>query len=87
MVFLKEFFEKVDFEKNQQMTKNMKNFPGGNQLRDDYSSNIYLHDPSLLLAAIFLKYFQLLTSCKQKVELLFVTITKISVSSIHYTYP
>ena len=30
MVFLIEFFEKVDFENNQQMTKkNMKNFPGG----------------------------------------------------------
>ena len=32
MVFLKEFFEKVDFEKNQQMTKEHKNFPGGNEL-------------------------------------------------------
>ena len=28
MVFLKEFFENVDFEKNQQMTKNMNDFPG-----------------------------------------------------------
>ena len=32
MVFLKEFFEKVDFEKNQQTTKNMKIFPGGKEL-------------------------------------------------------
>ena len=29
MVFLKEFFEKVDFEKNQETTKSMKNYPGG----------------------------------------------------------
>ena len=29
MVFLKEFFEKVDFEKNQQTTKKHENFPGG----------------------------------------------------------
>ena len=28
MVFLKEYFEKVDFEKNQQTTKNMQNYPG-----------------------------------------------------------
>ena len=28
MVFQKEFFEKVNFEKNQQTTKNTKNFPG-----------------------------------------------------------
>ena len=27
MVFLKEFLEKVDFEKDQQMTKNMTKFP------------------------------------------------------------
>ena len=27
MVFLKEFFEKFDFEKNQQMTKKHKNLP------------------------------------------------------------
>ena len=27
IVFLKEFFEKVNFEKIQQMTKNMKNYP------------------------------------------------------------
>ena len=33
MVFLKEFFEKVDFEKNQLMTKNMKNYPRGKELR------------------------------------------------------
>ena len=32
--FLKEFFEKVDFEKNQQTVKNMKNFPGGKELID-----------------------------------------------------
>ena len=27
MVFLKQFFEKVDFEKNQQTTKSMENYP------------------------------------------------------------
>ena len=32
MEFLKEYFEKDDFEKNQQMTKSMKNFPGGKEL-------------------------------------------------------
>ena len=33
MVFLKEFFEKVDFEKNQQTAKkNTKNFPGGQRV-------------------------------------------------------
>ena len=29
MVFLKEFFKKVDFEKDKQMTKNMKKIPRG----------------------------------------------------------
>ena len=29
MVFLKEFFEKVDFEKISRRQKSMKNFPGG----------------------------------------------------------
>ena len=29
MVFLKYFFDKVDFEKNQQTTKKHENFPGG----------------------------------------------------------
>ena len=34
MVFLKEIFEKVDFENNQQMKKkSMKNFPGGKELK------------------------------------------------------
>ena len=32
MGFLKSLFEKVDFEKNQQMTKNMLNYPVGNEL-------------------------------------------------------
>ena len=29
---MKEFFKKVDFEKNQQTTENIKNFPGGEEL-------------------------------------------------------
>ena len=33
MVFVKFFFQKVDFEKNQQMTKSMKNYPVGKQLK------------------------------------------------------
>ena len=33
MVFLKEFFEKVDLEKNQHMTKIMQNYPVGKELR------------------------------------------------------
>ena len=33
MVFLKEFFEKIDFEKNQQMTKKHEKFPRGKELR------------------------------------------------------
>ena len=34
MVFLKQFFKKVDFEKNQQATKKtMKNFSGGKELK------------------------------------------------------
>ena len=34
MVFLKEFFGKVDFEKNKQTTKkkSMKNYPGGKKI-------------------------------------------------------
>ena len=32
MVFLKEFFEKVDFEKINRQQKSMKNFPGGKEL-------------------------------------------------------
>ena len=35
MVFLKEFFKKVDFEKNQQTTKSMKTFPGGKEFNFD----------------------------------------------------
>ena len=40
MVLLKEFFEKVDFEKNQQTTKKkiMKNFAGGKELRSNWFS-------------------------------------------------
>ena len=34
MVFMKEFFKKVDFEKNQQTTKKHENFPGGKGLRE-----------------------------------------------------
>ena len=33
MVFLKEIFEKADFEKNQQKTKRMKNYPVDNELK------------------------------------------------------
>ena len=32
MVFLKEFFEKIDFEENQETTKSMKNYPVGKEL-------------------------------------------------------
>ena len=32
MVFLKEFFKKVDFEKDKQKTKSMQNFAGGKEL-------------------------------------------------------
>ena len=32
MVFLKEFFQKVNFKKNQQTTKSMKNYPVCNEL-------------------------------------------------------
>ena len=32
MVFLKEFFKNVDFEKSADDKKSMKNFPGGKQL-------------------------------------------------------
>ena len=37
MVFLKEFFEKADFEKNRQTTKKDENFPGG-RVNTDASS-------------------------------------------------
>ena len=33
MVFLKDFFEKVDFEKNQQTTKKHKKFPRGQRVK------------------------------------------------------
>ena len=33
MVFPKEFFEKVDFEKNQQKTENMNYFSGGQRVK------------------------------------------------------
>ena len=33
MVFLKEFFNKVDFEKNQQATKNREKFPRGQRVK------------------------------------------------------
>ena len=33
MVFLKEFFEKIDFEKNQQMKKKHEKFPRGKRVK------------------------------------------------------
>ena len=33
MVFLKYFFEKVDFEKNQQMTNSMQSYPVGKEIQ------------------------------------------------------
>ena len=36
MVFQKEFFEKVDLEKNQQTTQNMTNFQGGRELSKEF---------------------------------------------------
>ena len=42
MVFRKRFFEKVNFEKNQQTTKSMKNFPAGKELKNQYSFIIYM---------------------------------------------
>ena len=34
MVFLKEFFEKIDFEKNQMTKNHEKNYPGGKDFFD-----------------------------------------------------
>ena len=39
MLFLKEFFEKVDFEKNQPTTaKHAKNYPAGKELKQPITS-------------------------------------------------
>ena len=40
MIFLKEFFEKVDFEKNQQTTKSMINYTGCKEFINQISLNI-----------------------------------------------
>ena len=37
MVFMKDFFEKVDFEKNQLTIKKHKNLPGGRELKEAFS--------------------------------------------------
>ena len=37
MVYLKECFEKVDFEKNQQTTKKLKKFPGGKETQEEFA--------------------------------------------------
>ena len=50
MVFLKEFFEKIDFEKNQLMTKKrMKSYPGGKELElEEYVYHLVFSQTRLL---------------------------------------
>ena len=44
MVFLKEIFQKVDFEKkNQQTSKKHENFPGGKEVRTKSSELVLLY--------------------------------------------
>ena len=61
MVFLKEFFEKVDIEKISRRQKNMKNYPVGKELSrsaDEMESSIFLYWTSLLCFVIkFVKPF------------------------------
>ena len=38
IILLKEFFEKVDFKKNQQTTKKHGNYPGGKEFKDPVSA-------------------------------------------------
>ena len=65
MVFLKEFFKKFDFEKNQQTTKSMKNFPGGKVLKKDHNSGLSMHTTAVNSVAVIhdlsrLQFLQLL---------------------------
>ena len=41
---MKEFFEKVDLEKNQQTTESMKNFPGGKEIKQKTSKYLNVHE-------------------------------------------
>ena len=43
MVFLKEFFTKVDFEKNQQTTKKYENYPGGKELDNGFVCRLVIN--------------------------------------------
>ena len=43
MVFLKEFFKKVDFEKNQQTTKKHEKFPRGQKFNNEIAPLDWLH--------------------------------------------
>ena len=55
MVFMKYFFQKVNFEKNQQRTKNMKNYPICNELMN---SKIHEHSCKILYFMFFPFFFQ-----------------------------
>ena len=43
MVFLKEFFKKVDIEKHQQTTKSMKNYPVGKESKWKNTIQVVMH--------------------------------------------
>ena len=55
MVFLKDFFEKVDFEKNQQMTKKHENFSRGQRLNLHDKCLIFIHRSTSKLEALMLQ--------------------------------
>ena len=57
VVFLKEFFEKVDFEKISRRQKSMQNFAVGEELRDSYYYFCTIDTPinDLMKLLIFLK--------------------------------
>ena len=45
MVFLKEFFEKVDFEKNWQTTKKHEKFPRGQRVKTGWKTEVDIYGP------------------------------------------
>ena len=53
MVFLKEFFENVYFEKIQQPTKSMQNFPACKEFKADGNGNSFLRNLEFILQNIY----------------------------------
>ena len=59
IVYLKEFFEKIDFEKNQQTTKKREKFPRGQRVKGCMLMNLI----TILLCIVLCQYFPVCRIC------------------------